>query len=294
MKKITTVLGLMGVVCFFSACSSTSDDIDEILTPKAEIESSSSAKPAPGSSAGGQPTSAEPGKVVINDSTIVHDTIKTQVIISSTSKYEDPYFSSGVFCWSKECEEKWANVSSSSAPKSSSSIANIEINMSSEAPVYPTVTETQMIDKRDNSTYSLIRIGGVHWMTSNLKYKPKKGFFCEFDGTDYCKTYGTYYTYSAAMSACPTGWRLPTVSEINAADAAQDHEWWTIGGRFKLNSSGEVTDFGLAEDQGYIWIIAEGEYNSWRVKNYDGDTVHDLQGGSTTERAYNVRCVEGE
>jgi len=298
MKKITTLLGFVGVVGFFSACSSDADDIDEIVAPKAEITSSSGTSIATGSS-GSTPTSANStdSTVVIKDSTTVNDTIKTNIIISSTSEYDDPYFSSGVFCWSKECEEKWASTapSSSSEAKSSSSLS-IEINMSSETPVYPTVTETQMIDMRDQQMYALVTIGSTHWMAENIKYKPEnKGVFCDNDGEDMCAKYGTFYTYSAAQSACPTGWRLPTAAEIEAADAAVEHEWWTIGGRFKIDgTSGEATEYGLEDEQGYIWIETEGEYNSWRVKNYDGDSVHDLQGSNGSERAYNVRCVEGE
>lgn len=297
MKKITTVLGLMGVVCLFSACSSDSDDIDEIVAPRAEIESSSSAGTAPdGSSASKKPTINDSSTVVINDSVTVNDTVKTEVVISSTSKRETPYYSSGnVFCWTKECEDKYANVTSSSSAAKSSSSLSIEINMSSEAPVYPTVTANQMIDQRDQQIYALTTIGGVHWMAENLKYKPKKGVYCDNDGTDMCKTYGSFYTYAVAQSACPTGWRLPTADEVKAADAAVEHEWWTIGGRFKVDAStNEATEYGLQDEQGYIWIVAEGEFNSWRVKNYDGDSVHDLQGGEGAERAYNVRCVEAK
>lgn len=268
MKKITTVLGLMGVVCFFSACSSDSDDIDEIVAPRAEIESSSSAGTAPdGSSASKKPTINDSSTVVINDSTTVNDTVKTEYIISSTSKYTEPYYSSAtVFCWTKECEEKYANaVSSSSAAKSSSSLS-IEINMSSEAPVYPKVTETQMIDQRDQQAYALTTIGGVHWMASDLKYATADGSICYESSDANCKTYGRLYTFAAAKKACPTGWRLPNRAEAQAAIEATNMPW-----SFSGRCSG--SDCKYADGMGFHWTAAAQQ---------DGDKTNvDQCSGST-------------
>ena len=297
MKKITTFLGCVGVVCLILGCSSESDDLEKIVTPNqttAEVASSSETK-TPGSSAANI-TSSNSGSANSPASSgnttpeAQHDTVHKEVVInSSPSEYSDPYFSSGIFCWTPECEEEWAGKSSSSTAKSSSS-TTIDIGMS--APVLPTVTETDMIDQRDQNVYKLIRIGGVHWMNENLKYKPEKGIYCDNNGTDVCEEYGVFYTYSVAQSICPGGWRLPTQEEVEAASSTVDFEWWTIGGRFEVSSDGS-SKYDQAGKQGRLWLTPSSSVNSVRIENYDNKTFN-FEAASTTERAYNVRCVEGE
>lgn len=304
MKKITTFLGCVGVVCLFSGCSSE-DDLGKIITPSApvaEVVPSSDSK-APASSGNSTANSSavlnsssntapQSGSSAMSSGAAVPDTVHKQVVIkSSASSYPDPYFSSGIFCWTAECETKWAGVTSSSAAPKSSSSMTIDIGMSVEAPVFPKIEGNVMTDLRDNQTYKLVTVGSTRWMNSNLKYKPKSGVYCEHDGDDVCATYGGFYTYGIAQGICPSGWRLPTQEEVEAADAVQAHEWWTIGGRFKLDNA-ESPEYGLAKEQGYIWIIQSGNYTSFRVKDYSGDTEHTFQ-SSEGSRAYNVRCVEG-
>ena len=300
MKKITTFLGCVGVVCLISGCSSDSDDLEKIVLPSqptANVASSSNSNSSISSATAATSNSSNSGASNPtssgNQSTdSPSDTVHKEVVIKSEpGDYPDPYFSSGVFCWSEECEKEWAGKSSASAPKSSSSMT-IDIGMSVEAPVYPTVTETQMIDARDNNSYTLIRIGNTHWMNENLKYRPSSGVYCEHEGQDVCATYGGFYTYGRAQAICPAGWRLPTMEEVDAANKTQPHEWWTVGGRFKIDNE-ESPEYGLAKEQGYIWIIQSESYTSFRVKDYSGDTEHTFQ-SSEGSRAYNVRCVEGE
>jgi hypothetical protein len=150
-----------------------------------------------------------------------------------------------------------------------------------------------MVDKRDNQSYKLTRVGGLHWMEENLKYKPSKGFFCEEkEGVDVCTKHGVFYTYSVALNICPTGWRLPTQAEVEAANLEKGHNWWTVGGRFKLTANGESDGYGLEGEQGYLWLAAGGENNAWRIEHYSEKKLEEAT--SATDRAFNVRCVEGE
>lgn len=294
MKKITAFLGLVGVVSMISACSDTVTGVNEEENEQAQAITSSSS-----SATGAKPTSSSQktsNGIVLDEITssgsatgsgeVIHDTITTQVIISSTSNYTAPYYSSGgPFCWSENCP----GASSPSTATSSSSIS-LEVTLSSEAPVYPTVTETQMIDQRDQKMYKLQTIAGMHWMAENLNYETADGSFCKTASSeDMCGTYGRFYTITAARKACPLGWRLPTQEEVEALDAAVPHEWWSVGGRFKL-SNGEATDYGDADKQGYFWLSTG---NAWKIKNFDGDQVHGLQ-EDAADRAYNIRCVENK
>ena len=300
MKKITTFLGCVGVVCLFSGCSSN-DDLEKIITPNtpvAEVVPSSESK-APVSSANAPVTTSSSSNAApqsnpsaMSSGATVPDTVHKQVVIkSSASSYPDPYFSSGIFCWTAECEVKWAGVTSSSAAPKSSSSAVIDISMSVEAPVEPTINGTSLIDNRDNQSYSLFTAGSVLWMASNIKYKTKSGSYCtEQDGKDVCATYGMFYTYAAAQSACPYGWRLPTEEEVEAARSVVEFEWWTIGGRFEISEEGKATSYSQAGEQGRLWLTA-GDHNSVRIENYSGKNF-EYENANGTSRAYNVRCVK--
>ncbi|MCF0223730.1 MAG: hypothetical protein HUK20_05625 [Fibrobacter sp.] len=306
MKKNATLLGMMGVVCVFSACSQ-----DSVTAPKVELpinaltSSSSITAPIdsviPVSSASQLPTDTTPVNVkpassasikpASSATVVTHDTVHTTVIISSTSNGPSPYMSSAsTFCWTEGCEATVTPVT----PTPASSASIIEIEAPSTDPTPPIVTENSMTDQRDNHVYKLERIAGVHWMSQNLNYASKSGSYCSTGegATDWCEKYGRFYTHAMAARACPEGWRLPTKAEVEAADNAVEHEWWTVGGRFKLEN--DKIEYGLNDEQGYIWVD-DNDNSSFRIKNYGGsENVHEFQTGSIAERAYNVRCVENQ
>ena len=64
-------------------------------------------------------------------------------------------------------------------------------------------------DPRDKQTYRLVKIGERTWFGDNLNFK-SEGSFCLEDDDNNCMAYGRLYTWDAARSACPSGFRLPT------------------------------------------------------------------------------------
>ena len=66
-------------------------------------------------------------------------------------------------------------------------------------------------DTRDgqNQTYYTVEIGELTWMAQNLNYTTSDSWCYDNDPSN-CEKYGRLYTWDAAMSACPSGWRLPT------------------------------------------------------------------------------------
>jgi len=73
------------------------------------------------------------------------------------------------------------------------------------------------IDNRDGQIYKWVRLkDGKKWMSQNLNFEMSDSW-CYDDKPDNCATYGRLYTWHAALSACPGGWRLPT-----------DDEWWEM------------------------------------------------------------------
>ena len=65
-------------------------------------------------------------------------------------------------------------------------------------------------DTRDGETYGTITVEGQTWMADNLRWA---GGLSDVNDQAPDETYGRYYTWLAARSACPDGWHLPTTSE---------------------------------------------------------------------------------
>lgn len=305
MKKITALLGLVGVVCLNSACSTDTgaNALDEDLNQVSAVNSSATAVPSssstkvvldeiPTGNSSSAATAGSSSSTVNGDQTPASSSSKVVIhqqvtITDGNGSVDHPNYSSGTFCWTEKC--KTENYSAA-APASSSSSFVINVEMSSETPILPMVTETQMIDMRDNKTYTLQTIAGLRWMSQNLNYEIAEGSYCGAgDKTNACDTYGRFYALSAAKKACPTGWRLPTLEEIQAVDATVPEEWWTLGGRVKF-SGNTATEYGLDKQQGYWWI-ASG--TSWRVQP-DSDEHVEQSANAAEGRAYSVRCVMGE
>lgn len=72
-----------------------------------------------------------------------------------------------------------------------------------------TAKANQLVDFRDKQKYRTVTIAGLEWMGDNLNYEIA-GSFCYKDEEDQCMAYGRLYTWDAAKSACPAGFRLPT------------------------------------------------------------------------------------
>lgn len=334
MSALKTWILFFCAAFLFAACSDGGSPSKVSVEELGDVDSSASgddgSKPDGSNQTAKSGSSSKPGdKIVINGG---KDTIYVADAEGSL------YYSSGVFCWTEGCEKNFA-PSSSSATKPASSGANVsggsssskgnssssvKQSSSSQAPAVsvdsraPTVDKTAMklTDVRNNQTYSLLKIGSVYWMESNLTYKPNTGYKCDAtveietkpgpeatkETVNVCDHYGTYYTYSARDVVCPSGWRLPTKDEVDAALASMEEkprkeldEWWVLGGRFKQEGSNWL--FGNNNGQGHLWIqkssanevaIRFQDYGSWETPKYV--TADD----QTEKRAYNVRCVMSE
>lgn len=67
-------------------------------------------------------------------------------------------------------------------------------------------------DSRDGKEYQAFTFAGMVWMGENLRHTTKHSW-CYEDKAGNCKEFGRLYTWDDAITACPTGWHLPTKME---------------------------------------------------------------------------------
>ncbi len=67
-------------------------------------------------------------------------------------------------------------------------------------------------DPRDGQTYNIVDIGSQTWFAENLNYQTGNSW-CYLDDPANCNVYGRLYTWNDALTACPSGWHLPSYDE---------------------------------------------------------------------------------
>lgn len=86
-----------------------------------------------------------------------------------------------------------------------------------------TPTNGTFTDARDGETYQTVTLCGQTWFAENLRYNAA-GSFYNMNNPD--PKYGRLYDWSTALTACPSGWHLPT-----------DAEWITLEMALGLSAS---------------------------------------------------------
>jgi len=213
----------------------------------------------------------------------------SSVVASSSS--EAVFSSSSVLLSSSSI----APSSSSSAVSSSSSVVtNSSSSIQSSIILGPSVSY-------GGETYQTVVIGSQTWFKRNLNYDVG-GSVC-YD----CAKYGRLYNWATAMSACPSGWHLPSNNEWNALMTVVGGTSWA-GTKLKATSDwngngngkddygfsalpgGYCTPGGKFFVVGYFgnwWSATEGY--GWEM-NYSSNSAY----SNYTDKSYfySVRCVQ--
>jgi len=123
-----------------------------------------------------------------------------------------------------------------------------------------------------------VTIGGVTWMAENLNCATSNSW-CYGDDNSNCTKYGRLYTWDAAMTACPSGWRLPTREDWNSLVTAAGGS--SVAGRKLKSTSGWSGDGNGTDEFGFSALPGgfrftdgtfdgAGDYGSWWSATEDG------------------------
>lgn len=171
-------------------------------------------------------------------------------------------------------------------------------------------------DLRDGQTYSTIVIGNQTWFAENLNYTTSNSWTYDDDPAN-GDVYGRLYTWDAALTACPSGWHLPSDAEW---DILKDilGGYYVAGGKLKeagtahwnspntgaTNSSGftalpggiRLQDgaFIIHGESGYWWssteYIISGNNALIRTLGYGTEWMTTSNDRKT--RGFSIRCLK--
>jgi len=162
------------------------------------------------------------------------------------------------------------------------------------------------INPRDGQPYRKVVIGDKTWMAENLNSVTANSW-CYADSSSNCDTYGRLYTWDAARTACPSGWRLPTIEDwrglfqivggssvAGRALKARPPAWNGMddfGFSALPGGNGWVGSFGNLGSWGYWWSATEFDAdNAWAVHVFTGNT-NAFENWYLKDRAFSVRCL---
>ena len=209
-------------------------------------------------------------------------------------------------------------VSAGAASIANANSANTTVTLAGNATITANFTSTS----GGGGSYESVVIRGKTWMKKNLNVETANSW-CYDDDPANCAKYGRLYTWAAAKSACPTGWKLPSrddwdhlaesVGGTKSSNYGTYHDWLDAGKKLKSesgwNSGGNGTDdvgfsalpggdrytdgnFNNASYYGSWWTATEYDSGNayFRFMNYGLDSVYEFY----FDKGYglSVRCVK--
>ncbi|MCL2219562.1 MAG: fibrobacter succinogenes major paralogous domain-containing protein [Chitinispirillia bacterium] len=155
-----------------------------------------------------------------------------------------------------------------------------------------------------------VTIGGVTWMAENLNCATSNSW-CYGNDNSNCTKYGRLYTWDAAMTSCPSGWRLPDTADWNRLFTAAGGSS-IAGSKLKSTSgwfnNGNGTDefgfsalpggrrnangtFSSAGDDGLWWSATENDSGDALSRNMNYDITFVVEFIVAKGFGLSVRCV---
>lgn len=213
--------------------------------------------------------------------------------------------------------------------KTDGSITSIDLDLIEK--ITFELNESSFLDPRDGEPYTTVQIGDQIWMSENLAYLPSVSpssegandevhyYVLDYEGSDVeaarasnnYQLYGTLYSWEAALTACPSGWHLPTQTDwdtlinylgTNPGEQMKSTTGWKYEGN-GTNSSGfnaypvglrkSTNQFSENGSMAHFWSSHEISSNlGLRVKLSYNSKVIEHTSGSQKELGYTVRCIK--
>lgn len=126
-------------------------------------------------------------------------------------------------------------------------------------------------DPREGQVYNTVTIGNQTWFAENLNYETVNSWWYDNNSTN-GDIYGRLYTWDAAITACPSGWHLPS-----------NEEWFTLidylggdiaGGKMKETGTAHWNspNIGATNSSGFSALPAGHLYDGMFTNmGYSGD-----------------------
>ena len=153
----------------------------------------------------------------------------------------------------------------------------------------------------DGKSYKTIKIGTQNWMAENAAVKTDDSW-CYNDDEKNCDKYGRLYSFEAAQTVCPAGWRLPTKSDfqtiygaVGFGSSLRSRDGWTDKGSRGTNYMGfnampaggrESGDYFDVTYSSYMW----GSDKSVLWLRYYDEKISIEE--KDAKNAFSVRCIE--
>jgi len=168
-------------------------------------------------------------------------------------------------------------------------------------------------DARDGNVYPIVKLGEDWWMAKNLDFRSDESSYLDNDSLKYASQYGRLYTFPVSSEVCPSGWHIPTVSEVDELllvlgddtgvrllNESQDiPPWWDdaleVLDQSHLNSSGISALLGYRSDHSDeysdFWVQESGSISGLEIRVHSS---YEFGADYTDEReiAFPVRCVK--
>jgi len=297
-RKFIT-LALFAITLPFTACD---DDNSGVALP--EKESSDIIQ------SGDLSSDSEPAEE-ISSSLESETTISSSCLKSESSSSESSSSESLKSSGSQKIESSSSNDASEATDVSSSSRAS---------QVKPKVEYGELIDSRDGKAYKTVKIGEQVWMAENLNFETVDSYCYKEDSTKCSSYYGRYYTWAAALNACPESFHLPTCDEWKAmytsledslhrvrVTVLQAEYGWALlpSDRTLVNSTGfSAVSAGYRDIDGNF--LLNGDFAGfWSASEFDSDSAYFTEmyynvglqvyfSKSSKDYGFSIRCLKDE
>lgn len=170
-----------------------------------------------------------------------------------------------------------------------------------------------IVDARDGQKYPTIVIGGKTWLAKNLNFAIEGSSWCYDDDPASCARDGRLYTFQAARTACPAGFRLGSDADWKSLEVGLgmkanqlDREGYstvrgtTEGTKAKSAAGFGVTtaagyrqgeDYDARDDRTYFWTSSTRGGDVWRRRITAADPTIFRFTNPPDGFAISVRCV---